>query len=74
MIDTIVLMIPRSKYIILDHEKFSPSTVGLFEKPYYRLGSRSNFTCKQNPTKTEFLKGIYKPRLTITKKNKRRIY
>lgn len=47
MIDTMVLTIPRSKYIILDHEKFSPSTKGLFESPYYRLGSRSNFTCKQ---------------------------
>lgn len=48
MIDTIVLTIPKDKYIILDHEKFSPSTKGLFESPYYSLDSRSNFTCKQN--------------------------
>lgn len=68
MIDTIVLTIPRDKYIIVDHNKFSPSTKGFFERPYYMLGSKSNFSCKQNPTKTEFLKGIYKPRLTITKR------
>lgn len=68
MIDTIVLTIPKDKYTVLDHDKFSPSTKGLFESPYYRLGSRSNFNCKQNPTKTELLRGIYKPRLTVTKR------
>lgn len=68
MIDTIVLTIPKDKYIILDHDKFNPSTRGFFEKPYYRLGARSNFSCKQNPTKTELLKGIYKLRLTVTKR------
>ena len=68
MIDTIVLTIPEDKYTILDHDKFSPSTKGLFESPYVRLGARSNFKCTQNPTKTELLKGIYKPRLTVTKR------
>jgi len=68
MIDTIVLKILESNYTVLDHNKFSPSTRGLFESPYYRLGSRSNFSCKQNPTKAELQKGIYKPRLTITKR------
>jgi len=68
MIDTIVLTIPKDKYIILDHDKFNPSTKGLFESPYYRLGTRGNFKCTQNPTKTELLKEIYKPRLTVTKR------
>jgi len=68
MIDTVVLTIPKNKYIILDHDKFSPPTRGFFEKPYYRLGSRSNFKCVQNPTKKELSRGIYKPRLTITKR------
>lgn len=68
MIDTIVLTIPKDKYIILDHDKFSPSTRGFFDPPYYTLGARSNFSCKQNPTKTELSKGIYKPRLTVTKR------
>ncbi len=71
MIDTIVLTIPKSKYIILDHNKFSPSTKGLFEPPYYPLGSRSNFKCVQNPIKKELARGIYKPRLTITKRVRR---
>lgn len=70
MIDTIVLTIPRSKYIILDHNRFEPSTKGLFEPPYYSLGARSNFSCKQNPTKKDFQSKIYKPRLTITKRLK----
>ncbi|HHX67081.1 MAG TPA: hypothetical protein GX708_03370 [Gallicola sp.] len=68
MIDTVVLSIPRSKYTILDHNRFEPSTKGLFYPPYYSLGSRSNFSCKQNPTKKDYLSGIYKPRLTITKR------
>jgi hypothetical protein len=68
MIDTIVLTIPKDKYTILDHNKFDPSTIGLFESPYYRLGARGNFKCTQNSTKTELQKGIYKPRLTITKR------
>jgi len=68
MIDTIVLTIPKDKYIILDHDKFNPSTRGFFEPPYYDLGSRSNFSSKQNPTKKELLGGIYKPRLTVTKR------
>ena len=68
MIDTIVLTIPKSKYIILDHNRFEPSTKGLFEPPYYSLGARSNFSCKQNPTKKAYQSGIYKPRLTITKR------
>ena len=68
MIDTIVLTIPKSKYIILDHNRFEPSTKGLFEPPYYSLGARSNFSCKQNPTKKDYQSKIYKPRLTITKR------
>ena len=68
MIDTVVISIPRSNYTILDHNRFEPSSKGLFEPPYYNLGSRSNFSCKQNPTKKDYLSGIYKPRLTITKR------
>lgn len=71
MIDTVVLSIPRSKYTILDHNRFEPSSKGLFCPPYYSLGSRSNFSCKQNPTIKEYQSGIYKPRLTITKRVRR---
>jgi hypothetical protein len=57
-------------FTILDHSKFSPSTAGLYDRTagYYRLGGRSNFTCKQNPTANELRQGIYKPRLTVTKR------
>lgn len=69
MIDTIVLTLKSGMFIILDHDKFSPSTKGLYDPTgYYRLGSRSNITCKQNPTHNELKNGIYKPRLTVTKR------
>lgn len=70
MIDTIVLTLKQGMFTILDHDKFSPSTKGLYDATagYYRLGSRSNITCKQNPTSSELKKGIYKPRLSVTKR------
>lgn len=69
MIDTIVLMLRHpDQFSIADHEKFSPSTKGIFHAPYYSLGGRGNFSCYQNPTKQEFKNGIYKPRLTVTKR------
>ncbi|MDD5237346.1 MAG: hypothetical protein PHU96_00080 [Candidatus Omnitrophica bacterium] len=68
MIDTIVLTLEPDLFAITDHDKFDPSTKGLFEAPYYRLGRRANFACFQNPSKEELKKGIYKPRLTVTKR------
>ncbi|MDD5432503.1 MAG: hypothetical protein PHO70_05910 [Candidatus Omnitrophica bacterium] len=68
MIDTIVLTLPPELFAITEHNRFDPSTKGLFERPYYTLGGRGNFSCFQNPTKEEFEKGIYKPRLTATKR------
>ena len=41
--------------------------VGLFQKERQNA-SRGYFTLVQNPTKTELLNGIYKPRLTLTKR------
>lgn len=76
MIDTIVLTLRQNMFTIIDHDKFSPSTKGFYEQAnYYRLGGRSNMICKQNPTSSELKAGIYKPRLTITKRfNKYRQY
>jgi len=70
MIDTIVLVLSAGMFAILDHDKFSPSTKGLYSSTdgFYRLGGRSNFTCKQNPTRNELKRGVYKPRLTATKR------
>ena len=68
MIDTIVLSIPQDTFSIRDHNRFNPSTENLYNSSFYRLGSRSHFSCVQNPTKGELRQGIYKPRLTITKR------
>lgn len=69
MIDTIVLILKEGAFMIKDHTRFSPSTEGLFNPSrYYRLGGRSNMICKQNPTPSELKNGIYKPRLTVTKR------
>jgi len=74
MIDTIVLTLKQNSFQITEHEKFSPSTEGLYSPSrYYRLGGRANLLCKQNPTSAELAAGIYKPRLTATKRfNKHR--
>ena len=69
MIDTIVLTLRQGMFTIMHHDYFSPSTEGLYKQSeYYRLGSRSNMVCKQNPTPSELKAGIYKPRLTVTKR------
>ncbi len=69
MIDTIVLTLRKDTFSILDHNRFSPSTEGLYNpSSYYRLGGRANLICKQNPTVTELRNGNYKPRLTVTKR------
>jgi hypothetical protein len=56
-------------YTIFEPDKFSPSTRGLTDPTTgYYLGGRSNISCKQNPTPNELKMGIYKPRLTVTKR------
>jgi hypothetical protein len=66
MLDTIVITMNEAQFQILDYERFSPSAVGLFKPPFYRLGARGNFSCYQNPLKNSG----YKPRLTLTKRMK----
>lgn len=69
MIDTIVLTLNENSFKIVEHDRFSPSTEGLYNpSSYYRLGGRANLTCTQNPTSTELRNGNYKPRLTVTKR------
>ncbi len=71
MIDTIVLTLRESMFAIIDHDRFEPSTRSLYEKA--SMGSRGYATYKQNPTQTELKNGIYKPRLTITRRFNDRI-
>lgn len=61
-------MLNTDEFRIIDHNNFSPSTKGLFESPYYPL-NKGSFKCVNNPTKTDYKEtGIYKPRLTATKR------
>ena len=64
MIDTIVISVPIENVVIKDYDVFSPSARGLFEPPYYKLGSRAHFSCVLNPSKLS----EYAPRLTLSKR------
>lgn len=69
MIDTIVLSLNHGMFTILDRNKFTPSASCLYDQTNgYGLGGRANMKCTQNPTVNELRQGIYKPRLTVTKR------
>lgn len=60
MIDTIVITLAKDMFEITDPEKFTPSAAWANSNR-----SQRGMLSKQNPTKRELLKGIYKPRLTL---------
>lgn len=60
MIDTIVLTLTQDTFEIVDPEAFTPSAAWVFSNR-----SQRGMCSKQNPTKKDLLKGIYKPRLTL---------
>ena len=66
MIDTIRLELPQSMYTIIDHTKFTPSTYPMFTCGAWNSGTVT--FSKQNPTNIDKKAGIYKPRLTITRR------
>ena len=68
MLDTIVLTLDKRDSDVQRPERFSPSAAGLLMPPYYPLGSRGNFGCVQNPTKSDLRAGRYQPRLTLNKR------
>ncbi len=73
MLDTIILTLNHGMFTILERDKFTPSASGLYDQEGgYRLGGRANMKCTQNPTASELRRGIYKPRLTITKRPNRK--
>lgn len=67
MIDTIVLTLKGGMFTILDRDKFTPSANSLYDYAG-GFGGRSFMKCTQNPTVSELKRGIYKPRLTLTKR------
>ena len=71
MLDTIVLTLRQSEFEVKEMDAFSPSARGLYQAPYFTLGKRGYVACVQNPTKGELEQGIYKPRLTLTKRKAR---
>lgn len=68
MIDTITIRLSEEEFTIIDHQKFSPNTYHFFNIPYARMGSRGYIDAVNNPTKQDYLDGIYKPQLTLRKK------
>lgn len=68
MIDTIALVLLEHMFYINDHNLFSPSSIGLYSSPYYTFGSKGYIVCTQNPTSKYLKQGIYKPRLSLTKR------
>ncbi len=61
MIDTIVLALTKDMYHISDADKFKPSARWAENSSRIIHGMQS----RQNPTKKEMRRGIYKPRLTL---------
>jgi len=45
MIDTISLTIQPKDFKVLDHKRFTPSSKGLFEPPYYEFGRNAYIKC-----------------------------
>lgn len=66
MPDTIKLEIQQSKYTVIDHDRFEPSTRDMFGSTPWAMGKV--LYSKQNPTATDRKAGIYKPRLTIARR------
>jgi len=70
MIDTIVLMLKQDMFTILERDNFTPSASEIYNASCQR-GGRAFRKCVQNPTSTELKGGIYKPRLTLTRRANR---
>lgn len=70
MIDTIVLILKQGMFTIMEPDRFEPSARWLNDDSI-SLGGRGYTPSKQNPTPTELKNGIYKPRLTLTKRMNR---
>ena len=67
MIDTIVLILKQGMFTIMEPDRFEPSARWLKDDSI-SLGGRGYTPSKQNPTPAELKNGIYKPRLTLTKR------
>ncbi len=67
MIDTITALMSENKFKLTNYDLFNPTAKGLYEPPFYKL-SKGSISCVQNPSKSELQNGIYKPKLTLSKR------
>ncbi|MFH1253835.1 MAG: hypothetical protein V1646_00195 [bacterium] len=67
MIDTVILILDSENFQIIEPDKFDPSASWILSNKSI-AGKNGYIFAKQNPTKKEFRAGIYKPRLTLTKR------
>src|SRR5574340_379998 len=65
MLDTIVLTLSKSMFVLMEPDRFEPSAKHILDENS-SLGGRGYFSAKQNPTSRELKNGYYKPRLTLT--------
>jgi hypothetical protein len=65
MIDTIVLTFDEGQYVVTRPNNFEPS-LNLLSTQRGWLSGRAYMKFKNNPTKEDYVRGIYRPRLTIT--------
>lgn len=68
MIDTIVLTLKTGMFVIEKPEMFTPSARWILNSNSSIFDRKNYFISKQNGTQKELKLGIYKPRLTITKR------
>lgn len=76
MIDTIVITLNRNQFTVLEPEKFTPHAMQVFDltRSGYECGKRGFVSCTQSATAKEKRAGIYKPRLTLTKRRQGKKY
>jgi hypothetical protein len=67
MLDTVALSLAPDQFRIRDHDAFRPSSLGLFQPPFYGL-RRGSMSCVNNPTGEQTARYGYLPRLTLTKR------
>lgn len=60
-------MLKQDMFTILERDKFTPSASEI-HNTFYQRGGRAFRKCTQNPTQRELKSGIYKPRLTLTRR------
>lgn len=59
------MTLKQNMFVVTEPDRFEPSARDILAGTC-RLGGRGYVKCVQNPTKSEFARGIYKPRLTLT--------